>query len=227
MTIKEQFLKFPVWGWLILSVAAPQIGGGALSALFFIALIIRVILGRNDKKKNQSTQHSKEVKLVKTPEDYTDYILLQSATAAQRMKSEHHLTDSQSSEIMLQIFAFCIINLMRRFKTSHIPTPNGQNFIDKAIKAASILASDKEHADLVYRTYGSLIGDLSNKFGNLPLSHSNSEKLGGTFIWEYAKNMNHTMGKDKLDLEIIMKTTSIITNINNSVNTDHIIDSLK
>lgn len=213
-------------------------GGGGLSVglsvgglvCLFIAIAAGVKkLGRktdNIAKASSRSKHKSKSTSIKDAEEYADAVLYLSATNAERMRHENHLTDNQSSEIMIQIFAFCIINLMKKFKISSVPVGRGQDFVDETLKLAAKRA-DAEHKERAYIAYGNMVSDLSNRFGSLPLSHTDSDKQGGTFLWEYAKHMNETMGKDKLDLETLMLNVSVITNINNSIDTSFIIESLR
>ncbi len=163
--------------------------------------------------------------MVNDAEEYASTAMYMSAKTADTMEKQYKLTKNQGSEIMVQIFAFCVLNLMRRFKSESITPSKGRAFIDDIIRTVAKKAGDREES--AYMAYGTMIGELSSKFGELPLSHAGSDKQGGTFLWEYAKHMNKTMGKEELDLEMIIHNMSIITRINDTLDTSHIVKMLK
>ena len=176
---------------------------------------------------NIKKPNSKNKKLVIVDaENYASSAMYMASKTASTMEEQYKLTNEQGSEIMVQIFAFCIINLMRKFKSESIPASKGRKFVDDVIRAVAKQVGG-DHEESAYNTYGTMVGELSNRFGELPLSHADSDIQGGTFIWEYVKHMNETMGKEALDLEMIMHNMSVITRINDTLDTSHIIKTLK
>lgn len=204
------------------------IGGlvGTFGLYAFIALIVQFVNHKKMKRKNSNSSRANAVE-TRDPEEYADTVMYLSATTAERMRKEHGLTDNQSSEIMAQIVGFCIINLMRKLDSESIPKPKGQKLIDSILRKIAERVGGNEHEESAYITYGNMIGDLSRRFGDLPLSNPNSGKQGGTLLWEYAKHMNDTMGKDTLDLEMLMRNVSVITDINKKVDTSKLIETLR
>ncbi len=164
--------------------------------------------------------------LNKEASTYAGVALHLSAKTADDLKKEVGYTEEDSTIIMLQILTFCILNLMRTFAQQGIPVQRGREAIELILlEAAKTFAPDPTKVQDTYLTLNQTVNEWIETYGKLPLG----ERLGtqaGTLIWEYSKLMALTVGKDK-DLPVMMTFASRTVNVNNALETNNLIKSLK
>ena len=192
--------------------------------VFWIVAIVTAIRNRTKKTASKVAVTASNGTAVKDIDDYAGTLLYMSATAAEKLRQAHNLTDNQGSQLMMQVIGFCLINLVRQADGAAVPRQNTKTFIEDTLRiVAQRAGTDNEHD--AYGAYKSSISELLDKFGDLPLKHD-SGKQGGTLLWEYGKYMSETIGKSK-DLEQIMQNVSVITTVNSSIDTKLIVQSLR
>lgn len=157
---------------------------------------------------------------------YAGVALYLTAKTADDLKKEIGYTEEESTVIMVQVLTFCIINLMRTFAQQGISIEKGRKAIEIILlEAAKTFAPEPSKVQDTYATLNQTVNEWIKTYGKLPLG----EKLGtqaGTLIWEYSKLMASTIGKDK-DLPVMMTFASRIVNVNNALETNNLIKSLK
>lgn len=164
--------------------------------------------------------------LNKEASTYAGVALHLSAKTADDLKKEVGYTEEDSTIIMLQVLTFCILNLMRTFAQQGVSVQKGREAIELILlEAAKTFAPDPNKVQDTYLTLNQTVNEWIKTYGKLPLG----EKFGtqaGTLIWEYSKLMALTVGKDK-GLPVMMTFASRIVNVNNALETNNLIKSLK
>lgn len=194
--------------------------------IFWIAAVVTAVKNHSRKDSGQaiSTTRSNST-AIKDLDDYAGALLYISAASAERLRQSNNLTDDQASQLMIQIIGFCLIVFARRTSSASIPAHKSKAFIEDTLKIIAQRAGTDNEQE-AYRAYKSIVGDLLNRYGTLPLKN-NSGGQAGTLLWEYSRLMNETMGKDRDDLLTTMNNTSIITSVSNAIDIKGLVKSLQ
>lgn len=217
---KKRNIPLIVVGIIVLIAVTPYVGeGGALMPILQVCGLIVILVGFGvpwKRKKKASTNRG-----VLTPVDINDYVTsvgVLSAKTATQIQERENLNDRQAFEIMVQLAVFNILMLVRDMEKASVATGNAAVFIDKTLRGLGTKLNSDIDNDTAYTLFKQIFTELSDQFGRLPLT-SDSDKQGGTLLWEYAKHMNESMGKEALDLESIMYNVSTLTHVRKVLDT--------
>lgn len=217
---KKRNIPLIVIGVVILIAVTPYIGkGGGLIHMLQVCGLVITLIGvgmpwRREKK-------AAAAKGILTPVDINDYVTsvgVLSAKTATQIQERESLNDRQASEIMVQLAVFNILMLIRDMEKASVATSNAAILIDKTLRDLGAKLNSDIDNDTAYTLFKQIFTELSDQFEDLPLT-SNTDKQGGTLLWEYAKRMNETMGKEALDLESIMHNVSTLTRVRKVLDT--------
>lgn len=217
---KKRNIPLIVVGIIILIAVTPYVGeGGALIPILQACGLIVILIGFGVpwKRKKKATAS----KGILTPVDIDDYVTsvgVLSAKTATQIQERENLNDRQASEIMVQLAIFNILMLIRDMESASVATGNAAVFIDKTLRSLGAKLNSELDGEIAYKLFKQIFTELSDQFGRLPLT-SDSDEQGGTLLWEYAKHMNESMGKEALDLESIMHNVSTLTHVRKVLDT--------
>lgn len=223
-----------------------QIGGGFVVSIIQVCALMIILYGfgmswtrkkkRHEHIKSRATSEYNKLnptkKQTKTtdgmekPDAYGAILLGVTVNIADGLRKKHHLTEGQESNLVVRIMGFCFIILMRELQDASVQPHKSREFISEALRTIAKI-SNPGHEQDAYTELNQIIGTLSREYGGLPLSNAGSDSLKGTLLWEYSKLMNETMGKDKSDIVSLMENVSVITNINQAIDTKDIVKSLR
>ncbi|NCB71001.1 MAG: hypothetical protein EOM45_04325 [Clostridia bacterium] len=217
---KKRNIPLIVIGIIILIAVTPYVGkGGSLIPILQVCGLIVVLIGFGVpwKRSKQKKSHKGILKPANI-DDYVASVGVLSARTATQIQEKNPLNDRQSSEIMVQLAIFNILMLVRDMENASVPTGNAAVFVDKTLRELAVKLNSDIDENTAYTLLKQLFTELSDQFGSLPLT-SDSDILGGTLLWEYSKHMNETMGKEALDLEMIMHNTATLTYVREALDT--------
>ena len=224
-----------------------QIGGGLMVSIIQACALVIILRGfglswtrKNERhsstkqrtisrhsKSNPTKEQTKTTARTKNPDAYGTILQGVTIRIVNDLQEKHHLTEAQANTLVVRIMGFCIIMLMRELQDASVEPRKSREFISEVLRTIAKNSNPPELEQKAYTELNRLIGELSRKYGSLPLSNANSGNLGGTLLWEYSKLMNETMGKDKNDLILLMENTSVITNLNQAIETQGIVTALQ
>lgn len=149
-----------------------------------------------------------------------------SVKTADELKQEMGYTEEDSKIITLQVLTFCIINLIHLFADKGVLVEKGRKAIELIMmEVAKPFTPNPTKAQDTYLSLSKIVNDWIEAYGKLPLGEKHGTQAG-TLIWEYGKLMASTIGKDK-DLPVMMTFASRVVNVNNALETNNLIKSLK
>lgn len=215
---------------LFFSVGARLAVGGMVGSLFAIfgdvLIIISIVQAIITGVKSFAKKSGPEDEIKK----YATVLGYLSVKSAQDFQKEYDLKHSEYADITVQLISFCLMNLLRKFKSNDITTEKSRGTIEEIVKHISETISDESiESNSANSELMKQIGSIVSKHGHLPLKNSDSDKgQEGTLPWEYGKLMTQSLNKDPLsDLMVIMKCTSVATNVCTAIETDELIKSLR
>lgn len=217
---KKRNIPLIVIGIIILIAVTPYVGqGGSLTPILQVCGLIVVLIGFGVpwKRKKQKKSHKGILKPVSI-DDYVTSVGVLSARTATQIQEKNSLNDRQSSEIMVQLAIFNILMLVRDMENASVSTGNAAVFVDKTLRELAVKLNSDIDTNTAYTLFKQLFTELSDQFGSLPLT-GDSDKQGGTLLWEYAKHMNEAMDKEALDLESIMHNIATLTYVRETIDT--------
>lgn len=228
---------------IAISSLRAQLGGGVAVSIIQVCALVIILYGfgmswtrKNKRHDNTKSRHDKSNSLnervkaserTSNPDAYGTILQGVTIKIVNDLQDKHHLTETQANNLVVRIMGFCIIMLMRDLQDASVEPRKSREFISEVLRTIAKNSNPPELEQKAYTELNRLIGELSRKYGSLPLSNANSGNLGGTLLWEYSKLMNETMGKDKNDLILLMENTSVITNLNQAIETQGIVTALK
>lgn len=228
---------------IAISSLRAQLGGGVAVSIIQVCALVIILYGfgmswtrKNKRHDNTESKHNRSNSLnervqaserTNSPDAYGTILQGVTIRIVNDLQEKHHLTEAQANTLVVRIMGFCIIMLMRELQDASVEPRKSREFISEVLRTIAKNSNPPELEQKAYTELNRLIGELSRKYGSLPLSNANSGNLGGTLLWEYSKLMNETMGKDKNDLILLMENTSVITNLNQAIETQGIVTALK
>lgn len=217
---KKRNIPLIVIGIVVLIAVTPYIGkgGGLIPILQVCGLAITLIGFGMPWRRGKKTTATNGIL---TPVDINDYVTsvgVLSAKTATQIQERESLNDRQASEIMVHLAVFNILMLIRDMEKASVATSNAAIFIDKTLRGLGTKLNSDIDKNTAYMLFKQIFTELSDQFGNLPLT-SDTDKQGGTLLWEYAKHMNEAMDKEALDLESIMHNVSTLTHVRKVLDT--------
>lgn len=190
----------------------------------WIAAIVKAIRNRSRKTSSKASPVNSSNTAIKDLDDYAGTLLYMSAASAEKLRQSNNLTDDQASQLMIQIIGFCMIVFVRQAKDTSVPMHKTKTFLEDSLRIIAQRAGT-DNEEEAYKAYNSIVNDLLNKYGSLPLK-SDSGKQGGTLLWEYGKHMSDTMGKSQ-NLEAVMNNVSVITAVSKAIDIKDLVKSLR
>ena len=210
-----------------------------VTALFlFVGWLTNTIVGSRIYHKTDKPKHHKASSHTTAPSHnkignvddeitvYSEVLLHLSASGAEEVRKTHNGTEAQSTTVMVQLIGFCIINLIREFNSEGISTDKGQDIIKSILKNVSDNLAPTHQQSEAFDVLRREVGQLVKDYGKLPLKHTNSDRQGGTLLWEYGKLVAETVGKES-DLMATMDSVGVITSVSKAVNTGRLTKTLQ
>lgn len=204
-------------------------GFGLFAAIAFIMTVIALFKTKPYKEWRHSSKSKAPTTTannIKSPDAYGTILLGFIAKVTDDLRKKHHLTVVQEGDLFVQLVGFCIITLMRDFRGASIQPHKSREFISEVLRTIARVSNPENEQD-AYTELNRVVGKLSREYGSLPSSNANPNILKGTLLWEYTILMNKTMGKDKSDVISLAENVSVITSINEALDTTDIVKSLQ